>query len=165
MRGTLRASLVPAHKSNNHTNQASQPNQPTNLPPVPPTEHPDPNNENIVGYNNRKCWPRDARTRLMKHDVNLGRAVSPSTPSIPPPSALLSPSLPPLFVLVCPACSLARPHYLRGVGMCAVLPRSLAHSLARLLTHLPQAGCGCPNASPGKSRTLSPTTVLSAHPE
>ena len=25
------------------------------------TEHPDPNNENIVGYNNKKCWPRDAR--------------------------------------------------------------------------------------------------------
>ena len=20
------------------------------------TEHPDPNNENIVGYNNKKCW-------------------------------------------------------------------------------------------------------------
>jgi pre-mRNA-processing factor 8 len=38
------------------------------------TEHPDPNNENIVGYNNRKCWPRDSRMRLMKHDVNLGRA-------------------------------------------------------------------------------------------
>uniref|UniRef100_A0A0N5BA01 MPN domain-containing protein n=1 Tax=Strongyloides papillosus TaxID=174720 RepID=A0A0N5BA01_STREA len=39
------------------------------------TEYPDPNNENIVGYNNKKCWPRDARMRLMKHDVNLGRAV------------------------------------------------------------------------------------------
>ncbi len=39
------------------------------------TKHPDPNNENIVGYNNKKCWPRDARMRLMKHDVNLGRAV------------------------------------------------------------------------------------------
>eukprot|EP01105_Mastigella_eilhardi_P006318 TRINITY_DN17931_c0_g1_i1.p1 TRINITY_DN17931_c0_g1~~TRINITY_DN17931_c0_g1_i1.p1 ORF type:complete len:2353 (+),score=674.91 TRINITY_DN17931_c0_g1_i1:30-7061(+) len=39
------------------------------------TEHPDPNNENIVGYNNRKCWPRDCRMRLMKHDVNLGCAV------------------------------------------------------------------------------------------
>ena len=39
------------------------------------SEHPDPNNENIVGYNNKKCWPRDARMRLMKHDVNLGRAV------------------------------------------------------------------------------------------
>jgi hypothetical protein len=37
------------------------------------TEHPDPNNENVVGYNNKKCWPRDARMRLMKHDVNLGR--------------------------------------------------------------------------------------------
>jgi pre-mRNA-processing factor 8 len=39
------------------------------------TENPDPNNENIVGYNNKKCWPRDSRMRLMKHDVNLGRAV------------------------------------------------------------------------------------------
>ena len=38
------------------------------------TEHPDPNNENVVGYNNKKCWPRDQRMRLMKHDVNLGRA-------------------------------------------------------------------------------------------
>lgn len=33
------------------------------------TEHPDPNNENIVGYNNKKCWPRDARMRLMKHGM------------------------------------------------------------------------------------------------
>jgi len=39
------------------------------------TESPDPNNENIIGYNNKKCWPRDCRMRLMKHDVNLGRAV------------------------------------------------------------------------------------------
>uniref|UniRef100_A0A2P2MF85 MPN domain-containing protein n=1 Tax=Rhizophora mucronata TaxID=61149 RepID=A0A2P2MF85_RHIMU len=39
------------------------------------TEHPDPNNENMVGYQNKKCWPRDARMRLMKHDVNLGRSV------------------------------------------------------------------------------------------
>ncbi|PXF50127.1 Pre-mRNA-processing-splicing factor 8 [Gracilariopsis chorda] len=39
------------------------------------TEHPDPNNENIVGYPNKKCWPREARMRLMKHDVNLGRAL------------------------------------------------------------------------------------------
>ena len=39
------------------------------------TEHPDPNNENVVGYNNKKCWPRNCRMRLMKHDVNLGRAV------------------------------------------------------------------------------------------
>ncbi|XP_023634422.1 pre-mRNA-processing-splicing factor 8A isoform X2 [Capsella rubella] len=38
-------------------------------------EHPDPNNENMVGYNNKKCWPRDARMRLMKHDVNLGRSI------------------------------------------------------------------------------------------
>ena len=35
--------------------------------------HPDPNNENLVGYNNKKCWPRDCRMRLVKHDVNLGR--------------------------------------------------------------------------------------------
>ena len=39
------------------------------------TEHPDPNNENIVGYNNKKCWPRDCYMRLVKHDVNLGRTV------------------------------------------------------------------------------------------
>ena len=39
------------------------------------TEHPDPNNENVVGYRNKKCWPRDQRMRLMKFDVNLGRAV------------------------------------------------------------------------------------------
>lgn len=39
------------------------------------TENPDPNFENIVGYNNKKCWPKDSRMRLMRHDVNLGRAV------------------------------------------------------------------------------------------
>ena len=39
------------------------------------TENPDPNNQNIIGYNNRKCWPKDCRMRLMKQDVNLGRAV------------------------------------------------------------------------------------------
>jgi len=38
------------------------------------TENPDPNNENIVGYNNKSCWPRDCRMRRIKHDVNLGRA-------------------------------------------------------------------------------------------
>jgi pre-mRNA-processing factor 8 len=38
-------------------------------------EHPDPNNENIVGYRNKRCWPRDQRMRLMKTDVNLGRAL------------------------------------------------------------------------------------------
>ncbi|ESQ55973.1 hypothetical protein EUTSA_v10024184mg [Eutrema salsugineum] len=38
-------------------------------------ENPDPNNENMVGYNNKKCWPRDGRMRLMKHDVNLGRSI------------------------------------------------------------------------------------------
>lgn len=39
------------------------------------TEQPDPNFENIIGYRNKKCWPRDSRMRLMRHDVNLGRAV------------------------------------------------------------------------------------------
>ncbi|ODV93721.1 hypothetical protein PACTADRAFT_77234 [Pachysolen tannophilus NRRL Y-2460] len=39
------------------------------------SENPDPNFENIVGYNNRRCWPRDCRMRMMRHDVNLGRAV------------------------------------------------------------------------------------------
>ena len=38
------------------------------------TENPEPNNENIIGYNNKKCWPKDQRMRLMKFDVNLGRA-------------------------------------------------------------------------------------------
>ena len=38
------------------------------------SENPDPHNENVVGYNNKKCWPRDARMLLHKHDVNLGRA-------------------------------------------------------------------------------------------
>ena len=38
-------------------------------------EHPDPNNENAVGYRNKKCWPRDSRMRLLKRDVNLGRAI------------------------------------------------------------------------------------------
>jgi len=37
--------------------------------------NPDPNNENMLGYNNKRCWPRDCRMRLNKHDVNLGRAV------------------------------------------------------------------------------------------
>lgn len=39
------------------------------------SENPDPNLENIVGYNNHRCWPKDSRMRLMRHDVNLGRAV------------------------------------------------------------------------------------------
>lgn len=38
-------------------------------------ENPDPNNTNIIGYNNHKCWPRDSRMRLMRQDVNLGKAV------------------------------------------------------------------------------------------
>ena len=38
------------------------------------TENPDPNNENVVGYNSKKCWPKDCRMKLIKQDVNLGRA-------------------------------------------------------------------------------------------
>ena len=37
--------------------------------------NPDPTNNNVIGYNNKSCWPRDCRMRLIKHDVNLGRAV------------------------------------------------------------------------------------------
>ncbi|GMM36116.1 U4/U6-U5 snRNP complex subunit [Saccharomycopsis crataegensis] len=39
------------------------------------SENPDPNFENVIGYNNRRCWARDQRMKLMRHDVNLGRAV------------------------------------------------------------------------------------------
>ena len=38
-------------------------------------ENPDPNNENVIGYPNKRCWPRDCRMRKLKNDVNLGRAV------------------------------------------------------------------------------------------
>ncbi|KAF3913856.1 hypothetical protein ABW21_db0202989 [Orbilia brochopaga] len=38
------------------------------------TEQPDPNFENVIGYKNKKCWPRDSRMRLMRHDLNLGKA-------------------------------------------------------------------------------------------
>lgn len=38
------------------------------------TENPDPNFENVVGYNNHRCWPKDSRMRLMRSDVNLGKA-------------------------------------------------------------------------------------------
>jgi pre-mRNA-processing factor 8 len=36
---------------------------------------PDPTNNNGIGYNNTRCWPRDCGMRLIKHDVNLGRAL------------------------------------------------------------------------------------------
>jgi pre-mRNA-processing factor 8 len=39
------------------------------------SERPDPSGANAVDYNNKRCWPRDERMRLMRHDVNLGRAV------------------------------------------------------------------------------------------
>jgi len=38
-------------------------------------EHPDPNNENVSRYPVKKCWPREARMRPVKQDVNLGRAL------------------------------------------------------------------------------------------
>ena len=33
------------------------------------TEHPDPNSENVISYNIKKCWPHDIRMRLMKSEV------------------------------------------------------------------------------------------------
>lgn len=39
------------------------------------TANPDPNFEDVIGYKNKKCWPKDSRMRLMRHDVHLGRAV------------------------------------------------------------------------------------------
>ena len=29
----------------------------------------------LIGYNTKRCWPKDSRMRLMRHDVNLGKAV------------------------------------------------------------------------------------------
>ena len=37
--------------------------------------NPDPTNNNIIGYNNKHCWPQDCHMRLIKHDINLRRAV------------------------------------------------------------------------------------------
>jgi pre-mRNA-processing factor 8 len=37
--------------------------------------NPDVINNSIISYNNKRCWPRDCRMRLIKHDVNLGHAV------------------------------------------------------------------------------------------
>ena len=37
--------------------------------------NPDLTNNNVISYNNKRCWPRDCRMRLIKHDVNIGRAV------------------------------------------------------------------------------------------
>lgn len=35
----------------------------------------DDNDEFMLGYNNKKCWPRDSRMRMMKHDVLVGRSI------------------------------------------------------------------------------------------
>jgi pre-mRNA-processing factor 8 len=37
--------------------------------------NPDPTHNNVIGYNNKRCWSRDCGMRLIKHDVNLGRAI------------------------------------------------------------------------------------------
>ncbi|KAL4063506.1 ribonuclease H-like domain-containing protein [Scleroderma yunnanense] len=37
--------------------------------------NPDPTNNNVIGYNNKHCWPWDCHVRLIKPDVNLGRVV------------------------------------------------------------------------------------------
>ena len=39
------------------------------------SQHPDPTNNSVIGYNNKHCWPHDCRMRLIKQDVNLGRTV------------------------------------------------------------------------------------------
>jgi pre-mRNA-processing factor 8 len=38
--------------------------------------NPDPNNENIVNYPNRRCWPKDCRMRMVKHvrKIHLNRS-------------------------------------------------------------------------------------------
>ncbi|KAH8583838.1 JAB PAD domain [Cryptosporidium sp. chipmunk genotype I] len=33
------------------------------------------NNQNLIGYNNKKCWPRECRMRLVKNDVIIGKSV------------------------------------------------------------------------------------------
>ena len=43
--------------------------------------NPNPTNNNVIGYNNKCCWPQDYHTRL--HDVNLGRAVFWNVKQIP----------------------------------------------------------------------------------
>ena len=37
--------------------------------------NPYPINNNIIGYNNKRCWLRDRRMGVIKHDVTLGRAL------------------------------------------------------------------------------------------
>ncbi|EEA07181.1 Mov34/MPN/PAD-1 family protein [Cryptosporidium muris RN66] len=40
------------------------------------TENPDANtNQSVIDYNNKKCWPKDCRMRLIKNDVLIGKAV------------------------------------------------------------------------------------------
>ncbi|ODV88975.1 hypothetical protein CANCADRAFT_65636 [Tortispora caseinolytica NRRL Y-17796] len=38
-------------------------------------ENPDSSFESVATYNNKRCWPRDLRMKLIRTDVNLGRAV------------------------------------------------------------------------------------------
>jgi pre-mRNA-processing factor 8 len=37
--------------------------------------NPDPNNEAMRSYPNKRCWARDQRMRLNRHDVHLAKAV------------------------------------------------------------------------------------------
>ena len=37
--------------------------------------NPDPNNEAMRSYPNKRCWPRNERMRLNRHDVHLAKAV------------------------------------------------------------------------------------------
>ncbi|KAJ1607668.1 Prp8 [Cryptosporidium canis] len=40
------------------------------------SENPDiNNNQNLIGYKNKKCWPKEFRMRLVKNDVILGKSV------------------------------------------------------------------------------------------
>ncbi|KNE95419.1 hypothetical protein PSTG_11272 [Puccinia striiformis f. sp. tritici PST-78] len=34
----------------------------------------DPNNDDSISYNSKRCWPRDCCMRFIKHDANLGQA-------------------------------------------------------------------------------------------
>jgi hypothetical protein len=48
------------------------------------SENPDPNNENIVGYNNKKCWPRDSYApHEARRQLGPGRLLGSSEPVAP----------------------------------------------------------------------------------
>ncbi|KAF7458659.1 Pre-mRNA-processing-splicing factor 8 [Cryptosporidium felis] len=40
------------------------------------SENPDiSNNQSLIGYNNKKCWPKECRMRLVKGDILLGKSI------------------------------------------------------------------------------------------